>query len=431
MSRGRKLAIGAMCAVLVATLPATAQAVFPGNNGKILFVSGRDGGDAQADTYIIDGPSDTTLDGPTDLIAGQHRHPVWSADGRFIVYAIRVADAGCTPATDEDLYIHDTLGIGGTVIFHPSANCILEDHPAFSPDGSKVAYESEVGTQSDIMIANADGSGTPQNLTNSTGVLEFTPAWSPNGRFIYYARRFTAQTELDIYRQRADGTGTPSFITISATNEFQPELSPDGAKVCYTAGPFGSPEADILVENVDGSGSPVEISPPDSTTPPVAVDADYDCGWSPEGKTIAFTRGTFGNGQLQFAPSNDSGPVTPYGNNSAFFEGNVDWAPIPGDCNGKPATIAGDDGNDQIAGTSGKDIIVTFKGNDRVNGRGGNDQICGGKGGDTLSGAKGRDKLFGQKGGDKLNGGPDRDRCDGGPGNDAASRCERRDKVES
>ena len=127
------------------------------------------------------------------------------------------------------------------MIFHPSSNCILEDHPAFSPDGTKVAYESEVGAQSDILIANADGSGTPVNLTDSTGVIEQTPAWSPNGRFIYYARRFTAQTELDIYRQRADGTGTPSFITISATNEFQPEVSPDGRQICYTAGPFGSP----------------------------------------------------------------------------------------------------------------------------------------------------------------------------------------------
>ena len=431
MSKRRKLAIGAMCAVLVATLPATAQAVFPGTNGQILFVSGRDGGDADANTYIIDGPNDTTLGPPTDLIAGQHRHPVWSADGRYIVYAIRVADNGCPPTNqDEDLYLHDTQGIGGTVIFNPSANCILEDHPAFSPDGTQIAYESEVGSQSDILITDADGTGTT-NLTNSPNVIEQTPAWSPNGRFIYFARRPTAQTELDIYRQRADGTGTPTFITISATNEFQPEVSPDGQQICYTAGPFGSAAADVMVTDVDGSGSPVEISPPDAGGMPVAGDADYDCGWSPDGETIAFTRATFTQGQLQFAPSDDTGPVVPYGNNSAFFDGNVDWARVPGDCNGKPATIAGDDGNDQIAGTTGKDIIVTFKGNDTVNGRGGNDQICGGKGGDTLSGAKGRDKLFGQKGGDKLNGGPDRDRCDGGPGNDAGSRCERRDNLES
>jgi len=428
VSKRRKVAIGAICGALVATLPTTAQAVFPGNNGKILFVSGRDGGDADANTYIIDGPDDTTLDGPTDLIAGQHRHPVWSADGRYIVYAIRVADNGCPPSnTDEDLYIHDTLGIGGTVIFNPSANCILEDHPAFSPDGTQIAYESEVGSQSDILITDFDGTGTI-NLTNSPNIIEQTPAWSPNGRFIYYGYRPTAQTELDIYRERADDTGTPSLIpnVQSATNEFQPEVSPDGTKICYTFGAFGSAEADVMVTNVNGSGSPVEISPTDSGMGAVA---DYDCGWSPDGETIAFTRGAFTAGQLQFAPADDSGPIVPYGNNSAFFDGNVDWAPIPGECNGKPATIAGTDQADDIVGTPGKDVIVTFKGNDKAKGKGGNDQICGGKGGDTLSGAKGKDKLFGAKGRDKLNGGPDRDRCDGGPGKDSASRCERKDNI--
>jgi hypothetical protein len=283
----------------------------------------------------------------------------------------------------------------------------------------------------DIIVANVDGSGTPLNLTPTPSVIESTPVWSPDGQRIYYARKAVSMGEYDIVHEPANNSSnTPTLLpdAQSGLDEWQPEISPDGTKVCFTLGPLFSPNADVYVANIDGSGTPFEFNATDTMTPV----ADYNCGWSPDGGTIAFTRGLTTQGNLYFGASDGTGDPTVYGaNDPDNFDGNVDWARVPGTCNGKAATIAGDDGNDELTGTSGKDVIVTFRGNDRVNGRGGNDQICGGKGGDTLSGAKGRDKLFGQKGADKLNGGPDRDRCDGGPGNDAGSRCERRDKVES
>ena len=432
----RKLWIASICGALLASLPATALAVFPGNNGDILFVSGRAAGDGEADIYVIDGPNDTSLDGPIDLISGQHRHPVWSPDARSIVFASRVADAGCTPMTDEDLFIKDMVLGGTTLVGSGSANCVLEDHPAFSPDGDVFAYESEVTNgsgQEDILISNLDGSDI-DNFTNTPTFVEQTPAWAPKGRFIYYARRPTAGSEMDIYRAAANGTGTPTPLldASSSANEFQPEVSPDGKQICFTRGPFGSNDADVVVVNVDGSGNPREVSPVDDgvggNPNPLA---DYDCGWSPNGKKIAFTRGAFGTGQLEFVNASGAGGFQLYGNNSGTFDGNVDWAPVPGECDGKPATIAGTQFNDELVGTPKKDVIVGFEGKDKIKGKGGKDRICGGKGNDTLSGIKGRDRLFGGQGNDDLNGGPQRDFCDGGPGNDAAESCEKRRRVES
>lgn len=421
-----KWAIGCVIALAMLALPAVAAAVFPGANGKILFVSGRGiGGDAEADVYTIKDPSDTSLTGPIDLIAGQHRHPSWSADGRFMVYSIRAGG-------DEDLFVHDNKEGSTVILGGGSANNVLEDHPAFSPNGGFIAYESEVtdgSGQEDILIQESDGTGPIVNLTNEAGAgddlfVEQTPTWSPDGQFIYYARKpAAASTDEDILREPANNSSSvPSFLldAMSATNEFQPEISPDGTKLCFTKGPFGSNDADVMVASIDGSGSPFEVSPDDTMTPV----GDYDCGWSPDGQTIGFTTGTFTGGQLQFAPSNDSGPITPYGNNSAFFDGNIDFVRSQQKCNGKLVTQLGTKNNDTITGTPQKDVIVAGKGNDDVSAGGDKDTVCGGGGKDDLGGGAANDKLFGQKDSDKLRGGVGEDTCDGGTSSDTAKDCE-------
>jgi len=114
-------------------------------------------------------------------------------------------------------------------------------------------------------------------------------------------------------------------------------------------------------------------------------------------------------------------------------------------CNGKPATIVGTDGGDDLNGTQGPDVIVDLGGNDFTNGRDGNDVICGGTGADFLKGGHGKDTLLGQAGGDALWGGegiqscthgscsykPSKDRCEGGKGIDYTSPvCEVEKSIE-
>jgi Ca2+-binding RTX toxin-like protein len=92
-------------------------------------------------------------------------------------------------------------------------------------------------------------------------------------------------------------------------------------------------------------------------------------------------------------------------------------------CEGRLATIVGDNGRNVINGTAGNDVINAGGGNDVVNGRGGNDRICGGSGADNLHGGPGGDRLFGgadhvfvnvsgsvERVGDQLRGDTGRDR---------------------
>jgi RTX calcium-binding nonapeptide repeat (4 copies) len=87
-------------------------------------------------------------------------------------------------------------------------------------------------------------------------------------------------------------------------------------------------------------------------------------------------------------------------------------------CKGKPATIIGTAGADNLSGTPAADVIAALGGSDKVSGLAGNDTICGGAGKDTLKGGKGNDKLFGEAGKDTLKGGPGKDKLKGGPGKD-------------
>ena len=67
---------------------------------------------------------------------------------------------------------------------------------------------------------NADGSGEV-NLTETTDLEESQPAWSPDGTMIAYAAVPTGGGNIDVYVMNADGTGQTRL-----TNDPSPDLSP-------------------------------------------------------------------------------------------------------------------------------------------------------------------------------------------------------------
>lgn len=410
-------------------LPAAALAVFPGENGKIAFVSGIGGpanNDSGADVYILDGPGDTT---PTPLTSttgapGQHRHPAWSPRLDAIAYA------RWESSSNEKVFIDflDQPGIPQLRVgFQSSA--VRDDRPAWNPAGTKIAYESEVtdgSGQMDILVARLDENGNTEgeiNLTNSPTVIEGKPAWSHDGKWIYYSRRGQPPaTDDDIVRERADNTSTvPQIIVGSGVAEYQPALAPGSAAMCFTRGPFGSATADVYkIEPVDFlTGTQTDLS--DSST------GAYNCAYSPEGDKVAFVEGTFTNGALKMKNSNDTGVSTLVTTDTPMhFDGNPDWAPKrPAFCKENPASIAGTDDADTLKGTSERNVIQSHKGQDTIRALRGNDLACAGAGSDKLRGNRGKDSLIGGRGNDVLNGGRGRDRCNGGPGKDEEINCER------
>jgi RTX calcium-binding nonapeptide repeat (4 copies) len=116
-------------------------------------------------------------------------------------------------------------------------------------------------------------------------------------------------------------------------------------------------------------------------------------------------------------------------------------------CFGKPATIVGTSGKDQLLGSSQRDVIVGRGGNDLIVGRGGNDLLCGnggkdevfgvddaddvsgGSGNDTVAGGVGGDQVKGDGGHDLVYGGKSKDTLRGGGGDDLLFGNESNDKL--
>lgn len=76
--------------------------------------------------------------------------------------------------------------------------------PMWSPDGRYIVYRAIVGGVHDIWVLDLD-SGAQVNLTNDAAV-DIEPDWSPGGQWIAYGKLESGAANFDIYIMRKDGS---------------------------------------------------------------------------------------------------------------------------------------------------------------------------------------------------------------------------------
>jgi len=133
------------------------------------------------------------------------------------------------------------------------------DFPAWSPDGSKIAFQDS--GSSELMVMNADGSGL-QRLS-----LGRFPSWSPDGQSIAFQSRANAQDDISLIN--ADGTGEVTLTSLGGT---RPSWSPDGSKIVFTANRDG--DNDIFAMNPDGTAQRnISANAVDDESPTISRDS--------------------------------------------------------------------------------------------------------------------------------------------------------------
>ncbi len=137
------------------------------------------------------------------------------------------------------------LDAGETICLTPEG---VEDlQPSWSPDGTRIAFVSELGENPNIWLMDADG-GNRKRLTEGT-FNDVFPSWSPDGTSIVFVRA-SPQDESDIHIMDADG-GNVTRLT-SGLRVMGPKWSPDGTRIVFAGmkGAWDSPEIDIYTVDV-------------------------------------------------------------------------------------------------------------------------------------------------------------------------------------
>ena len=115
------------------------------------------------------------------------------------------------------------MNADGSVPTRLTENGRVDDDPAWSPDGTKIAFWRDGGESFDIYVMNADGSGET-NLTATLAESAVRPSWSPDGTKIAFHA-----ADSGIWTMNADGSNAVELTT----NGFSPDWSPDGTQLVY------------------------------------------------------------------------------------------------------------------------------------------------------------------------------------------------------
>ena len=302
------------------------------NGDVIAFLSW---GNAGSDIHVIspDGTGKTNL---TNLPA-VYADLAWSPDGTKIAFAsnrdlLLVPGLRQGPGTQSpgsrplplrgpkpELHIMNADGTGKTRLTFDEA---FDGSPTWSPDGTRLAFQSDRDGDHEIYVINVDGTGLTQLTDNDR--VDALPAWSPDGRHIAFeSNRVDAafapflNLDYDIYIMNSDGAEQTNLNNSPEINFTAPSWSPDGRYLAFD-GRDTFATANLAGRRLGNNDIYLmDLEAPDSSfflvTSNRTFDPDLFLGpvvWSPRGEHIAYTSRVSGTRRVVLikvrAPANTS-----------------------------------------------------------------------------------------------------------------------------
>ena len=190
--------------------------------------------------------------------------PAWSPDGSRIAFTSFRYGRG-------DIWTMRPDGSGHQQL---TTNTAHDDMAAWSPDGTKIAFASDRTGDAQVWSMNADGSDQQQLTFDGSN---FSPTWSPDGRRVAFRSDRDGNTE--IYSMRADGSDQRR-LTDSTRSDNSPTWGPDG-RILWVSNRTTGGKTSIWVMNGDGTDQ-------HRLTPESFFWNEAAPAWSPDGRSIVF-----------------------------------------------------------------------------------------------------------------------------------------------
>jgi TolB protein len=179
-----------------------------------------------------------------------------------------------------------------------TADGLFKQRPAWSPDGSWLAFTRHAGTSISIFLRSADGS-QEKRLTTRTDP-DFDACWSPDGKRLAFCFDKTVpnQGDMDIYTIGIESDDlNPVLVTDGKlSHEEWPAWSPDGQWLALTSTRDGNQE--LYIVRPDGKDLRRLTNDP-------SIDAHPT--WSPDSRRIAFATSRWGDLELAIIDADGTG----------------------------------------------------------------------------------------------------------------------------
>jgi|GEM_PF-3551956 hypothetical protein len=177
-------------------------------------------------------------------------HPTPSPDGRFVAFT--GVPRGAEQDANFDVYV---VARDGSGLRRVTTEASYEGQPAWSPDGTRLAFVSDRAGQSDVYTMAVDGSDVRRvtearalNPLPGSGLAAAAPAWSPDASRLAYT--VAAEGRSTLWVMRADGTDKRALGPGAGTDDHDPAWTPDGQRIAVRRVPSGGGAGRVVTLDV-------------------------------------------------------------------------------------------------------------------------------------------------------------------------------------
>jgi eukaryotic-like serine/threonine-protein kinase len=155
--------------------------------------------------------------------------------------------------------------------------------PAWSPDGTRLAYAKADEGPPDVAVLHLDGEVRDEVLLRAPGI-QFPRHWSPDGRLILYEDYLAGRADQrQLWMLARDGQ--TRRVASAPASTYHGRFSPDGRRIAYVSEASGRPE--VYIADLDGARPPRRISRAGGFLPRFRNDGTELFFFQPDGMMMA------------------------------------------------------------------------------------------------------------------------------------------------